>query len=358
MRTNKNLLKKNKERMKKTLTILPSLTLQPEEADQFLDYIIDESVLKNNCRIVKMSRSEKNIQGIGFGTGRFLKPAATFGTSDYKKEFASNTIVLTTKKARGCAVIYDDDLEDVTVETDDQFTDHILKMIAAQIANEIEEAAYIADIHALGGFPADDIRSMWDGWRYIIMHSAAGEDYENDVSGSAHLLDATADFSTAGKIVEREVAAPYDQEYKFSKAIRTMPSKYKKKGGLGALRLFQNDNVEQDYLDALTKRATALGDVAITGKAGEDYAFGKVKLVSIPAMPITLDAAGKLDAGDYCDSMLTHWQNLIWGIQREIKIETERQASDEANYFFYSLRCDFKIENVNAVVMTHKLTHG
>jgi hypothetical protein len=349
---------RKKERIKKALISLPSLVLQPEEADQFLDYVIDESVLKNNCRIVKMDRSEKNIQGIGFGSGRFLKPAGTFGTSDYKKEFASNTIKLVSKKARGCAVIYDDDLEDVTVESDAQYTDHIMKMIAAQVANELEEAAYIADTHSVGGFAADDIRSLWDGWRYILAHSASGQEYHNEVSGGCKLLDATADFTTAGKIVERETAAPYDQEYKYSKAIRSLPSKYKKKGGLAALRFFHNDNVEQDYLDALTARATALGDIAITGKAGENYAYGKVALVSVPAMPITLDAAGKLDAGNYCDTMLTHWANLIWGLEREIKIETERQAADEANYFFYSIRCDFKIENVNAAVLIHKLTHG
>lgn len=357
MRTNKSLLRK-KERIKKALITLPSLVLQPEEADQFLDYIIDESVLKNNCRIVKMTKSEKNIQGIGFGTGRFLRPAAGFGTSDYKKQFASNTIKLTTKKARGCVIIYDDDLEDVTVESDNQFTDHIMRMIAAQVANELEEAAYIADTHGVGGFAANDIRSLWDGWRYIITHSGAGQQYENLVSGSAYLLDATSDFTTAGRIAMQAALTPYNWEFKYSKAVRTLPSKYKAKGGLSNLRFLHNDNVEQDYLDALTARATALGDAVITGKAGENYAYGKVNLVSIPGMPITLDAAGKLGAGNYCDCLLTHWANLIWGIQREVKIETERQAADEANFFFYSLRCDYAIENVNGVVLIHKLTHG
>lgn len=358
MRSNKSLLRK-KERIKKALIAIPSMTLYPEEADVFLDYVIDESVLKNNCRIVKMSKNEKNIRAIGLGSGRFLKPAAGFGTSDYKKEFSSNLITLSTKKARGCVVIYDDDLEDLDVETDQQFTDHILRMVAAQIATELEEAAWISDTHALGGFAANDIRSMWDGWRYVITHSALGETYYNDVSGGANLLDATADFSIAGKIVEQAGAAPYNWEFKYSKALRTMPSKYKKKGGLAALRFFHNDNVEQDYIDALTSRATGLGDVTIQGGAvGENYKYGKVNLVSVPQMNIDLNAAGKAGAGNYTDTMLTHWQNLIMGLQREVKIETERQAADEANFFFYSLRSDFTIENVNAIVLIHKLTHG
>lgn len=358
MRSNKKLLSSKKERIKKALIAIPSLTLQPEEADRFLDYIVDESVLKNNCRIIKMNKNEKNIQAIGLGSGRFLKPAATFGTSDYKKEFSSNTILLSTKKARGCVVIYDDDLEDIQVETDDQFTDHIMKMIAGQIANEVEEAAFISDTQSLSGFQADDIRSLWDGWRYQLFKSQSGETYYNDVSGGAKLLDATSAFTLAGKIVEQNASAPYNWEFKYSKAVRSLPSKYKRKGGLAALRFFHNDNVEQDYLDALTARATALGDAVITGKAGESYAYGKVPLVSVPSMPITLGATGALGGGNYCDTILTHWQNFIMGIQREVKIETERQAADEANYFFYSIRVDFKIENVNAAVLVHKLTHG
>jgi len=356
MRTNKSLLKK--KRIKKALISIPTLTLDPEEADRFLDYVIDQSVLKNNARIIKMSKPEKRIRALGLGTERVLYPAAAFDSAKYKKTFIQNTITLTSTKFRGCVVIFDDDLEDIqSIESDREFTDHIMRMVTADIANQLAECYWIGDKHALGGFAADDIRSKLDGWRYIITHSGVGQEYENDVTGSAHLLDATADFTFAGKIAEQKGTAPYNWEFKFSKAKKTLPSIYKSKGGMAALRFIQSDQVVDDYIDALAARSTILGDQAILG-AEKGLKFGQVPLVPIPLMPVTLNAAGKIGAGNYTDCALTHFQNFIVGLQREIKLETERQAADEANYFFYSVRTCVTMENVNAVVLIHKLTLG
>ncbi|MBA7549830.1 hypothetical protein ES705_42327 [subsurface metagenome] len=56
--------------------------------------------------------------------------------------------------------------------------------------------------------------------------------------------------------------------------------------------------------------------------------------------------------------MLTHKDNLIIGIHRDIEMETERSAADKATYFFYSLRVDLAIENVNAIVLIKNLKIG
>lgn len=362
MRTNKSLLKK--KRIKKALISIPTLSLDPEEADRFLDYVVDRSVLKNNARIIRMARTEKRIRALGLGSARVLHPAANFDSAKYKKTFVQNTITLNTTKFRGCVVIFDDDLEDILpIESDREFTDHIMKMVTADIANQLAECYWIADTHNLGGFTADDIRSKLDGWRYIITHSQVESDpYYNKITGAAHLLDATSsDFTQTGTIAERAAAEPWDWEFKFSKAKKTLPSVYKSKGGMAALRFLQSDQVVEDYIDALAKRSTILGDQAILG-AEKGLKFGQVPLVPIPLMPTTLNAAGKLGEASgtykYTDCCLTHFKNFIIGLQREIKLETERQAADEANYFFYSLRTCVTMENVNAVVLIHKLTTG
>lgn len=335
---------------------MPGMVLLPEDADKFLDYVIDESVLKNNARIVKMSRSERNIRAIGLGTGRVLFPSATFNQADYKKTFGHNLITLATTKFRGCVVIHDDDLDEVRyIESDNEFTDHILRMVAADIANDLEEFYWIADTHNIGGFPANDIRSTKDGWRYRIMHAQVGEQYYNDVTGAPVLLDATADFTFAGKIVEQNPVAPFQYEFKYSKAKRNLPSKYKK-GGLKNLRFISSDQVQDDYNEALADRGTVLGDRALMGQ--DEGVYGSVRIAPIPLMPIDLNAAGKLGAGSYTDMLLTHFMNLIIGMQREVKIETEREAADEANYFFYSMKTTMDIENIAAAVMIHKLTTG
>lgn len=356
MRTNKSLLKK--KRIKKALISIPTLTLDPEEADRFLDYVVDQSVLKNNARIVRMPRAQKRIRALGLGSERVLYPADQFDAAKYKKEFLQNTITLNTTKFRGCVVIYDDDLEDILpIESDREFTDHIMRMITADIANQLAECYWIADTAGVGGFAADDIRSKLDGWRYILANSAEGEDYYNDVTGAASILDATADFSLAGKIAQQNPVAPFNWEFKFSKTKKTLPSIYKSKGGMSALRFFCSDQVVDDYIEALAARSTILGDQAIIG-GEKGLKFGTVPIVPMPLMPTTLNAAGKIGAGSFTDLCLTHFKNFIIGLQREIKLETERQAADEANYFFYSMRTCVTMENVNAVVMTEKMTIG
>jgi hypothetical protein len=420
MRTVKELLSK-KAILK---GIFPSdISFTPQEADRFLDYIIDQTVFKDHARIVKMSKAERNIRAIGLGTGDVLWPAQAFDETKYKSSLIHNLITLSTKKARGAAVVYDDDLED-NIEGQ-AFVDHLMKMIAAQIANELENAYYLGAAVPSGTDPKD-LKDLWNGWRYRILNQT------NNVTGSATILDArsTSDFELAnGYIAEQNSSAPYNWEFKFSKALKKLPSKYKKLG-LSNFRFFVNDQILQDYIDALAARSTVLGDQAILGKGPIHY--GTVPIVACPLMPtnlpvpvsggaettITADAAAgqnvitvadttAFSVGDYVwihksgleykeeikkitakddvaltltldsnlewahnaadaelvtevtldgtDCILTHRENLIIGLQRDIKMETERDAKNERTIFYYSIRADLAIENLNAVVFIEHL---
>ena len=349
---NKKLLSKA-EQIEKMIS-MPTITLTAEEADRFIDYMVDQSILKKNARVVRMNKPTQNIRAMGFGNDRFLKPAATFSSADYKKEWVHGKIELVTKKLRGAVAIFDDDLEDNIEQA--AFKTHIMQLVALKIANELEEIAWISDTHALGGFAATDARSLFDGWRYIITHSQAAQTYYNDVTGAATILTAGAggSFVLSGtKIAEQNASAPYNWEFKYSKMLKSLPSAYKT-AGLAKLRFWHSDLVSQDYVDSLAARSTILGDQAILGKGPLQY--GTVPLVDCPLMPATLDGNGKLGAGSFTDTLLTPAENLIVGIQRDITIESQREAADEATYWFYSLRADFKIENVNAVVLTKGMT--
>jgi len=357
MKTNKTLLSK-KEFIQKMVS-LPSISLEAEEADRFIDYVVDESVLmKQVARVVKMARQTKNIRALGVGTNRFLHPAATFSSSDYLKELTTQKIALVSKKVRGCVAIYDDDLEDVTgIESGVAFKDQVMRMVAAKIANELEEAFYIGDTAGHSGFGADDIRSLWDGWSYRIRNADdEGDTYYNDASGGSTILHADSDFdlgSVNQRIATQNSSAPYNWEFKFSKPLKTLPSKYKM-AGLSNLRFCCNDQVVQDYIDALAARSTVLGDQAILG-AEKGLKFGQVPIVACPLIPTTLDDDSKLGGGSHTELLLTPKDNLIVGIQREIKIESQREAADEATYWYYSLRADVAVENVNACILVVEL---
>ncbi len=356
MKTNKQLLSK-KQQIEKMIS-LPSITLAAEEADRFIDYIVDESVMKGKARIVRMNKSVQNIRALGLGTGDFLHPGATFSTSEYKKILSHQKIELATQKVRGCIAIFDDDLED-NIESD-AFADHLMKMVAKKISNELDVAYWIGDTGSGNAFGDTDIRSLWDGWRYRIANGDTdGDTYYNAVSGGSTILDATNassfDFEE-GRIAMHGSSAPYLWEFKYNTILQTFQSKYKV-GGLGNLAFYNSDQVTQNYIEALSARSTILGDNAILGKAVTQY--GMVPIVSCPNMPITMagdtQATEKATTGAFADVVLTPNGNFIIGIQRDIKIESQREAADEATYWFYSMRAVPAIENINACVLLRKL---
>lgn len=400
----------------------------PEEADQFIDYIVDESVFKNNARIVRMDKSSKNIRSIGLGGGKILHPAGNFSKSaNGKEEVSHEKLQLQSQKARGVVTVYDDDLED-NIEGD-AFVDHLMQMIGRGVANELEYAYYWG-VQRPDTANANTIEELWNGIRYQALRNS------HSVEGSAVVLDAqdSGDFDlTNGYISEQNNSAPYNWEHKYHQMIKKLPSKFKKRGGgLGNFRLLNNDEVTMDYVQALTARGTAQGDAAITGGAPMQY--GVTPIVDVPLMPtdvpvpvsgthgdttidsavsagdttisvasesnfaaddvvciyrntplmtdwdaeigvvastdtgqITLDNGVTYDhAGDGSvnmeevtqngtESILTQYQNIVLGIQRDVSIETERDAPNEATNFWFSLRTDLLVECVAAMTVLRNL---
>ncbi|MCK9603794.1 MAG: hypothetical protein M0R66_05480 [Candidatus Omnitrophica bacterium] len=69
MNDSKSLLEKFRIRKGFNLISLPSITLNEQEADRFIDYVVDESSMKNFARIERMNKPQKNIRALGFGSG-------------------------------------------------------------------------------------------------------------------------------------------------------------------------------------------------------------------------------------------------------------------------------------------------
>jgi hypothetical protein len=369
MRSNRELLSMSKKvELMKGLISMATITLSPDEADRFIDYVWDRSVMKNNARLEKMAHKQKYVRGLGLGTTRILHPADTFTSADYKKSLDHDSILLDSEELRACIVVYDRDLEDITVVSGAEFKNMVMGMVTKKLAEELDELYWIADAQSLSGFAATDARSKIDGWRYRLDHSQSGETYENDVTGSTVILDASNTvtakaasytLTTSQGIAEQNSSDPYNWEFKFGKMIQHLPSQYKT-GGLANLRFFLNDQIEQNYIDALAARSTILGDNAILGTAPLKY--GLVPIVTCPLMPTTMKIdtvdtqkeALKAD-GTLTDCLLTHANNLIIGVQLEIQVEAERSAADRATYFFYTLRTDAAVGDVAGAVLLKRL---
>lgn len=362
------------------LIAAPTISLLEEEAERFLTCIEDESTWKLYARVEKMKRQQKNLRHLGFGEGKFLYPAGQFSEEHYKKQWAHDKILIQTQELRGAVAIFDSDLEDMSVGTPDEFNDKIQKeIVAPQIANEIEYAAWMSDTHSYNDWCDEDIESLWDGWRYRIANGRLTTDaYYNDVCGGSHIKWACKcesgthcesacestdydDFQMCGKIIEFQTSGAYLPEIKYGVMLKNMPAKYRKKD----LVFINNDLVTEDYLFGLEQAGIGQGGLSDEIiKKGWSAVYHGVPIINASLYPTNLgadsatpDMYGIIGGDSYTDVILTPKNNLIVAMQKDVTIEPFRSPSDRATYLYYTIRIGFAVENVNAVVMAVCLEH-
>ena len=102
--------------------------LSTEEADKFIDYMVDESSLMKNARIERMASATKKIYKLGIGS-KVLVPATAVEDPGETVSINTAQIILTSKEMIAIARVSDDALED-NIEGD-EFVDHLMRMIAS-----------------------------------------------------------------------------------------------------------------------------------------------------------------------------------------------------------------------------------
>ena len=364
MLSNRNLLKGiSKDRFFKAVS-MPNISLEAEEADSFLDVIVDESVLWKSANFVRMSKNTHNLRHMGISS-RILF-SGSIQQSDYVTELDENLIQLNAQELVGVIPLKDVDTEDLP---EPNFFDRVMDLAARKISNELEEVALIGDTSTASGFGARDARKQMDGWFRQMDQSQSGETYENDVTNSTTILDAsntitghTTDFVNAGNIAERN-ATSGTWEFKKWKMISELPTKYLQKFTNNDLKFYMAPKVESTYVAALESRATVLGDQAILGD--QPMKYHRYGIVSTPSIPLTMEAqvadATKdqfdADNGTFSFVIFTPSKNLSVGIQRDIRIEMQRDAINRQTYVVYTIRFDAKVEDVNAAVLLKRLVY-
>jgi hypothetical protein len=368
-----------------------------EESDRFIDYVVDQSFLKNNARVERMSKATKKIDKIGIGD-RILIPATAGVDPGNTVNVSSGQIILQAKEMIAIAEVSDDSLED-NIEGD-AFVDHLMKMIAGQVANELE-GAYLLGKQIPNIGDATDISQLFDGWATRAL-------------AEGHVVDANVGFTDR-----------YIDSEKFSRMMKAMPLKYRR--DRKNLRYLMADDIYQDYNDKLAQRMTVGGD-GFVQTLNPSIGYGNVGFQPISLLPtdmpvakadgesttmsapsvagastITLVDVTKLAEGDVVQiagstgfaevatvvavdgagkvatfasplrfahatgstvveanedgsfSMLCDYRNLICGIHRDIRVETERWARKRTTAFILTLRTDIQMENPEAVVLMKNL---
>jgi len=278
--------------------------LNPEQSSRFIRKLLDVPTILNQVRRVVMNAPVMNVDKIGFAS-RIMKAAPAAGTPLLATDRSAPTtsqIVLTTKETIAEVNIPYDVLEDNIERGTLEST--IMSMITERVALDLEELLILGDTSS-----ADAYLALLDG---LI------------VQCSSHVVTITGD-PAAERAMSKDLC---------KQMIKALPTKYLR--NRSALRYFCSHNNETDYRDTLADRETALGDQLVEG-IRPVYAYG------VPVVPVALMPEDHM--------LMTHPQNIIWGIQRDILIETDKDIRARSLIVVVTLRIDSKFEEEDAVVL-------
>ncbi len=308
------------EKLSKAAITTGSFTygLTVEEADRFIDHIVDLSVLLKKIRVEKLNANQTKVDKIGLGT-KVLKKQTQGTDPGETVSVSTSQIIFNPKDIIAVVRITDNALAD-NIEGD-AFMQHLLDMVGRAAANELEEAAMMAD----DGVADTYILDIWDGFYTRAIAGGSG----------AHIIDATGDTDRYW---------PGTDQAKATRLLKALPHKFRQDPAL--LAWIQNPDIYLDYLDTLAGRETGLGDQSVTGRL--DVPLRGIQNIRMPLLPTNLTVAAETN-GTFI--MLTLLANLIIGFRKYITIESQRLPRLSATDWVMTFRADVNVEEMDAVAI-------
>jgi hypothetical protein len=394
----------NQELMEKAAIVTGNMAnaglLNAEQSNKFIDYVIDETTMKNMVRVVRFRNSQRLIEKINVAN-RVAVPKAEATDPRVRRGVSTSKVTLEHHELMVPFEI-SDDVKDENIEGD-SVEDHIIKMMATRLANNIEElywdgntlgpAALESDMVEGGSgtlYVRDNYLGLFQGW---LKAAEAG-----------HVLDALN-----GNVTKTLL----------SRALKEMPTKFRK--NKAAMKFMMSPNHEQDYLDHVATRATMAGDAALADRGMvPSYGVGIVPVSLLQPEPgyvedsvantdgvtptqlsfapisdlvlttqtlgdapeaayiegtdYTVDAAngtwtrlgpGAIGAGATVKAtyntagriLLTMPQNMIVAIGREVRIERARNIFKTVNEFAITVKVFCTFEETDAVVLVKNVAN-
>ena len=297
--------------------------LSPEQNTTFIRNLLDAPTMLRDVRTITMNTPTQKINKIGFGSrilfaarsgddrfwwtgsGPTQTNTAPSGRGEHdaraptEAERSSPTtsqIEMTTKEIIAEVRIPYETLEDNIERQGLEGT--ILAMIAERAALDLEELILLGDTTN-----SDDYLALHDGYLKRV---------------STNVVD------HSGQTINAAV---------FSSTLKALATRYRRNKNL--MRFYTSMDVEQDYRLALTSRGTSLGDDILTGGRG-------VPVFGVPMRGVALMPNANM--------LFVNPKNLIFGIQRNIRIEQERLISEREIKIVLTCRVALQIEEEPACV--------
>lgn len=287
--------------------------LNPEQSNAFIRKLLIQPTLLRQVRSVTMNSPTMKINKIQFDQ-RILRPgvsATALSVGDRSKPITEQVELNSKEQIAEVRLPYDlieDNIErgnigqqtsEVTgTPSSGGIKDTIMTLIAERVALDLEELAILGDTGS-----GDPFLAQLDG--YLVQSNANVVD--NASAGISKSL--------------------------FKAGLQTMPDQYLRNPS--AMRHFLSTDQEISYRDNLGNRETTLGDAQIQGIAP---VFG----MGVPVERVSLVPNSQ--------GLFTNPLNLIWGIHRNVHMESAKDITERVIIIVVTTRVDFLVEEVEAVV--------
>jgi len=304
--------------------------LKPEQANRFIDYMWDATVLGSQVRKIRMKSDTVEIDKVSVGQRIVRKATEAVDTGENAgATFAK--VSLTAVKLRLDWELSREALED-NIEGDD-LEDHIARLMATQAANDIEDLAINGDVNS-----SDPLLKSFDG-------------YSKKFRAGAHVID------NGNAVMDRGT---------LNKALKAMPRNYMQRRG--DLKFFTGSNAIQDYVFSLQAVESGYVNPESLAAAGINQAvrtdgpagFTTYNAFGIPIqeVPLFLEDRKQNDStgdADNTELWLTFPKNLLWGIKRDIEIFKEYVIKKDTIEYTVYTRVGVGVENLDAVVVVKNI---
>ena len=298
-------------------TNLPNSVLNRQQADRFLDLVVDYSILLKRVRRVRVNNAKGVINKLDLGS--IVTEGASATTTASARIPTESTVNWDTIKYRSAFDLKTDFIED-NLEGDN-IRDRLLNMFTKRIAVDAEVASIEGDASLTTG--------------------DAQSDSNNLLGVNDGFIELFSDSVPAGnKLAAAGTASSFKMFYDMKRKI---PSRYRV--AKPDYRFVVPSSVYDKWTYDTAARATTGGDKARESANGATP-LG-TQMVEVPLIPEDLTYGSNSDATTL---WLTPLQNLIWFVQRDITIEWDRVPRSDQWEVTIHFRQDVQVENCAMVV--------
>lgn len=290
--------------------------MNPEQADSFIRIMAQDTAFLQDVRLITMNRPQMYVNKLDLASralrvanqGTITSPLSgeegtrALSRADRVKVTTSRVELNTYEVIAEVNLPYEvleDNIEGGAIDNT-RFQATVLNKLAERIRIDIEDVMLNGDTASGDSFLAER-----DG---VIKLTTS-----NVVNNGGAALDAVT----------------------FNEMLQTLPDKFKRV--LNRYKFYVSHNKAMQYMMQVAQRQTGLGDSVLVGGQGVQFSPFGVPMVGAASMP-------------GAQALLIDPSNVLFGVQRNMRLEYDKDTRERVLIMVFSMRFDFDLEQEDMVV--------